>query len=470
MVNNQLSIVNCQVEEGLSIFDNPTIDTSYLVQKWQEARDRFLMWVLTRKGLEPENLRANTRKTYKVALDQFFDGLYDNYGMAVWPRIAQPWSITHQHIEAWRLTMGTQGKAVFEKRPSINSGCDGKMRSVEVGRAGISSASLALKLAALKEFFDFVKFKYELPFQPILHQALVDGEMLFLSESGRQVTLWAAAASNPFDPQRVERPRVTPYGRAVEPTTAEVAAIFNQINLETVHGKRDYALLLAFYSTACRASEILNLKWSDLQETNGDHFTFSFRGKSGKIDQVALDREAYGAMVIYLQAAGRYPPEPDDYIFTPLSEKHKNLPWYQPGHELDRNRPLDHDTAAQILKRYARLAGVDSARAHLHGLRHAATQETIEAMERQTGAVDVLELKRLLRHSNLNTTQIYAERKRRVEDPYASARIAAVRPSGVKPKRAKAVPEQQLPLETAEETIARLQAEIERLKRSGARG
>lgn len=456
---SQLSIVNCQAEAGLSIFDNPAVDTSYLSQKWQEARDRFLMWVLTRKGLEPENLRVNTRKTYKVALDQFFDGLYDSYGMAVWPRIAQPWAITHQHIEAWRLTMGTQGKAVFERRE-----LDGKFRPVEVGRAGISSASLALKLAALKEFFDFVKFKYELPFQPILHQALVDGEMLFLSESGRQVTLWSAAASNPFDPQRVERPRVTPYGRAIEPTTAEVAAIFNQINLESAHGKRDYALLLAIYSTACRASEILNLKWGDLQETNGAHFTFSFRGKSGKIDRVALDREVYGAIVIYLQAAGRYPLEPDDYIFSPLSEKHKNLPWYQPGHELDGNRPLDHDTAAQILKKYARLAGVEPARAHLHGLRHAATQETIEAMDRQTGSVDVLELKRLLRHSNLNTTQIYAERKRRVEDPYASARIAAVRPSGVKPRRAKAVAVEQMPLETPEEKIARLEAEIARLR------
>lgn len=456
IANSQLLVIE---PVGLSIFDNPTVDTSYLVQKWQEARDRFLTWVLTRKGLEPENLRVNTRKTYKVALDQFFDGLYDSYGMAVWPRIAQPWSITHQHIEAWRLTMGMQGKPVFEKRL-----VEGKMRTVEAGRAGISSASLALKLAALKEFFDFVKFKYELPFQPVLHQALVDGEMLFLSESGRQVTLWAAAAGNPFDPQRVERPRVTPYGRSIEPTTAEVAAIFNQINLDTVHGKRDYALLLAFYSTACRASEVLNLKWGDLQATNAGHFTFSFRGKSGKIDQVALDREVYGAIASYLQAAGRWPLDPDDFVFAPLSEKHKNLPWYQPGHELDGNRPLDHDTAAQILKKYARLARVEPARAHLHGLRHAATQETIEAMERQAGAVDVLELKRLLRHSNLNTTQIYAERKRRVEDPYASARINAVRPSGVKQRRAKAIPAEQLPLETAEEKIARLEAEVRELK------
>lgn len=458
MLNLQVVV---QGETDLSIFDNPAVDTSYLSQKWQEARDRFLTWVLTRKGLEPENLRVNTRKTYQVALNQFFDGLYDSYGMAIWPRIAQPWAITHQHIEAWRLTMGMQGKPVFERRE-----VQGKMRSVEVGRTGISSASLALKLAALKEFFDFVKFRYELPLQPILHQALADGEMLFVSESGRQVTLWSATASNPFDPNRVERPRVTPYGRSVEPTTAEVAAIFNQINLDSVHGKRDYALLLAFYSTACRASEILRLKWGDLQETNQGHFTFSFRGKSGKIDRVALQREVHGAILVYLQAAGRYPLDANAYVFTPLGEKHKNLPWYRAEHELEANRPLDSDTAAQILKRYARLAGVDPVRAHLHGLRHAATQQTIETMEAQTGAVDVLELKRLLRHSNLNTTQIYAERKRRVDDPYAEARIAAVRPNGVKPRRAKLAPAAQMVLiETPEEKIARLEAEISKLKR-----
>jgi hypothetical protein len=101
----------------------------------------------------------------------------------------------------------------------------------------------------------------------------------------------------------------------------------------------------------------------------------------------------------------------------------------------------------------------------LHGLRHAATQQTIDAMEQQTGSVDVLELKRLLRHSNLNTTQIYADRKRRTNDPYAEARIDAVRPNGVKPRRVKAVSEQQLPLiETSEEKIARLEAEIAKLR------
>lgn len=455
-----LDLIVVQQESDLSIFDNPTVDTSYLVQKWQEARDRFLTWVLTRRGLEPDNLRVNTRKTYQVALNQFFDGLYDSYGMAVWPRIAQPWAITHTHIEAWRMVMGTQGKPVFERRL-----VEGKPRSVETGRTGISPASLALKLAALKEFFDFVKFRYELAFQPVLHQALVDGEMLFLSESGRQVALWSPAASNPFDPNRVERPKVTPYGRSVEPTTAEVAAIFNQINLESAAGKRDYALLLAIYSTACRASEILNLRWGDLQETNQGNYVFSFRGKSGKVDQVAMQREVVTVIVAYLQATGRYPLAPDEYVFIPLSNKYKNLPWYQEGHELDANRPLDHDTAAQILKKYARLAGVDPAKAHLHGLRHAAALQTVEAMEAQSGAADALELKRLLRHSNLNTTQIYIDRKGRVSDPWAESRIAAVRPNGVKPKRAKPAAAEQIPLiETPEEKITRLEAEIKRLK------
>jgi integrase len=451
-----------------SIFMEPVeaIDTSYLTQQWQMARDRFLFYVLTRRGMEPEALRHNTRKAYATALSQFFDGVYDSYGVDVWRRIARPWEITKEHVERWRVTLAVSGKPVMGK---VKVEGQEKEQWREVGRAGISSSSLNLKLAALKEFFDFIQFKFDIPLRQTLHEPFLSGRppMLFMADSGRHVTLWSAGAQNPFNSKAIERPQVSPYGKSTEPETVELAAIFNQINLETLTGKRDYAFLMALYSTACRFSEIANLKWGDLQSSGvKGNYTFRFRGKSGKIDQVELQREVYDDLVIYLKAAKRWETiGPDDFVFTPLFPERVNRPPGTRDKVILANMPISHDTATNILKKHARRVGIDLKKAHLHGLRHTATLQTIDDMERSQGGVDVMALKRLLRHSNLNTTQIYADKMKGADDPWAAARIGAVRPNGVKRSgRRKPVPVEQLSL-SSEQELERLRAEVARLKK-----
>lgn len=467
--NLELVVYEDQETALRSIFEDPVVDTSYLVQQWQAARDRFLFYILTKEGMEAENLRHNTKKAYGVALAQFFDGLYDSYGIALWPRIQQPWAITKGHVQRWRLILGLQGKPVYGK---VEDPQTGKLKKAEVDRTGLASSSINLKLAALKEFFDFLQHDYELPYQPFLHNPFLqaDPPILFEAESDRHVVLWDPGAYNPFNSKSIKRAKVDPYSRSTEPTMDELARIFDQINLDAVGGKRDYALLLAIYATACRASEILNLKWGDLQPTAEGSYMFSFRGKSGKTDRVEMAKEVYDNIVLYLQAAGRLEGiGEDDYVFTRLGDSYKRLPVFK-GVDLDPNTPISHDTASGILKKYARRAGVDKKKAHLHALRHAATTQTRIDMEKELGAVDLLTIKHLLRHSNLNTTQIYVDKRPvAANDPWAKSRIDAVRPKAVKRRRKKAVPPQQLPLEAANpagqaEEIARLRAEVERLK------
>ena len=453
-----------------TVLDQP-VDDSLLESQWSRARERYLQYVLKRKGTNPDELRHNTMRAYEIAISQFFEGVFDSYGVRLTPEV-KPWLVTPGFVREWQAFMAQAGKPVFETRKVEIDGKTVKRR-VEVGRAGLSATSVNLKLAALQGLYDFVQHKFEIPYYPPVHDPLLESDppLAQITESRRHVRLWDINRRNPFNPKAIERTPVSQFGRSVDPTTAEVKRIFSQINLASTYGKRDYALLLAIFSTACRISEILQLKWGDLEPANKGHYVFRFRGKDGELNQVPLEAEAHAAIEAYLEAAGRLEAiGPDDYVFTALDpSRHTRLPEHRAKANLNPGQaPLAYDTARQILRKYAKHAGVDLRKAHLHGLRHAATLQTMEDMEEKQGAVDVTKLKDLLRHKNLNTTQVYMQHKKPPEDPWAKSRIAAVRPRGSRPRRPKAAPAAQIPLEAAispeQAEIARLKAEIARLK------
>lgn len=469
--NNELMTVETvPAVRAASILAQP-VDDSLLDSQWNRARERYLRHLLTRKGAEAAEQRANTVRAYRTALAQFFEGVFDSYGVRLTPSI-KPWLVTPGFVRGWQAFMAEAGKPVFETRTVEIDGHPRRQR-VETGRAGLAKSSVNLKLAALQGFYQFVQHQFEIPYHPPVHDPLLASEppLAELTESRRQVRLWALARRNPFSAEAVERAPVDPYGRSKDPTTAEVRRIFSQINLDCPYGRRDYALLLAVFATAGRISEILGLRWGDLEPVGQGHYVFKFRGKDGKINQVRLEAEVYAAIESYLAAAGRLETmQAGEYVFTALDAgrytrlpEHRGKPELKPGEQA-----LSYDTARRILRKYAQHAGVDLSKAHLHGLRHAATVQTMEAMEQATGAVDVAGLQKLLRHKNLNTTQIYMERKRKPEDRWAQSRIEAVRPNGGRPRRVKAAPAAQLPLEAAvsaeQAEIARLRAEVERLQ------
>lgn len=451
MTESQLLVINHPTTAVDSIF-NHTVDESYLVDQWRAARERYLHYVLTRKGADKEERRTNTVQAYRTALAQFFDGVYDSHGVQLTPRV-RPWEVTASFVDDWKTFMSQAGKPFFEKQPGGSR--------LETSRTGMARSSINQKLAAVKGFYDYVQHKYDIPYQPLLHDQFLqaDPPLLWFAETKRHVTLWSPARHNPADAKKIERFNVSAYDRSVDMSIEEVRRLFNQINLTCVYGLRDYALLLALYSTACRISEILNLKWGDLQPTPKGHYVFRFRGKSGKMDEVAMEPETYDAIVAYLDAAGLLDDlDADSYIFTALDPgRITRLGLAAP----DQPKPIAYTTAMRILKKYARHAHIDEEKAHPHALRHAATQQTMQTMEDKNGTVDVLALQKILRHANLNTTQVYAKKKKKAEDPWAKARIEAVRPTSPRPRRPKSPPPAQIPLEAA---ISEEQAEIAQLK------
>lgn len=426
-----------QQNTGLSLFDAP-VDERWLQREWGKARERFLFHILTRKGMDAENLRHNTQENYRVAINQFFDGMYDASGIVLWPMI-DPWRVTPALVGEYVQIMGLVGKSVRTHGPN----------GPEVGRAGLAASTIDLKLAGLKLFYDYVQNQHEIPYNPTAHDGFIQAEMLFLTENKRSVILWSPAWRNPFDAKAVERLPVAPFGKAVYPTTEEFKNILSCINTLTVTGKRDYALLVTLYSTACRASEVLNLKWGDLQEKPNGNFTFRFRGKNGKINEVEMQRRTFFIIQQYLQAAGRLETmQATDFIFTALDgERVRRLPGGK-DRELVENQPISNSLANRIFKKYGRVAGVDKKKCHLHGMRHARANQTAEDMAQKTGAIDVVQISKMLRHSNLGVTQTYIDSvMKKAEDPWAGAALDAVLPTGERRARKRKAAAEQLPLD-----------------------
>lgn len=444
------------VEEDRQLIFNAPVDTGQITRAWEQARSRYLHYIYTRHGTEVRNLRPNTRQAYETALSQFFDGMKTQASnpqdtKIIWPMVSY-WQVNIGLAQAWKDILASAGKPLY----GLVNG-----QRAEIGRAGLSAASIKLKLAALKGFYDFVSNVYQVPYNPHLHDPYIQDNLLFLSEDGRSVLLWNPQWRNPFNSKAIRRGDSAK--KPVYLSTTEVERILARINTRTVSGKRDFALFMALWSTACRSSEILSLKWGDLAESANGNFVFSFRGKSGKVESVELDRRVWQWICVYLEATGRLEEMgPDDYIFTALDPE--RVQRIKPDLSVETNRPLSNKTANGIMKKYARRAGVEVSKAHLHALRHGRARHTLLEMKAKNGSPDIGAINRLLRHASLDMTDHYTRMMDEPEDQWAEGAILAVIPRGDRRNgRPKAMPEQ-LPLEPPAMEITRLRAEVERLK------
>jgi integrase len=159
----------------------------------------------------------------------------------------------------------------------------------------------------------------------------------------------------------------------------------------SVVGKRDYALLLFYFLTGLRRSEVIGLRGHDL-ETKEGALVIKYRRKGGKfVAREVADPSAGEALVEYLEASGRRNVLGSE---RPLWTRHDRAG--KPG------APLTARAFVENLKAYAREAGL--AHIHLHQTRH--TYARIVAEE--TGSF--LEAQEALDHENPATTRVYVQR------------------------------------------------------------
>ncbi|MET0648219.1 MAG: tyrosine-type recombinase/integrase [Pyrinomonadaceae bacterium] len=176
----------------------------------------------------------------------------------------------------------------------------------------------------------------------------------------------------------------------------------------SVVGKRDYALLLFYFLTGLRRSEVIGLRGKDL-EVNEGALIIKYRRKGGKFTaREVSEPAALDGLKNYLTAAGR-----SNVLGTerPLWTRHDRAG--VPG------APLTSRAFVENLKAYAKEAGL--AHIHLHQTRH--TYARIVAEE--TGSF--IEAQEALDHENQATTRVYVQRITVKKDRHGSKVSARIR-------------------------------------------
>ena len=145
-------------------------------------------------------------------------------------------------------------------------------------------------------------------------------------------------------------------------------------------------IIQALYSSGLRVSELVRLKWSDLELD--DKIAWVRSGKGGKDRMVILSE--------LLVKTFKQIPKTSEYIF--------------PG----KNGPLTTKNIQKIVRLAAKKAKINK-KVTPHTLRHSFATHLLEAGN------DIRVIQELLGHSNLQTTQIYthisSEHKKKVKSP-----------------------------------------------------
>lgn len=147
---------------------------------------------------------------------------------------------------------------------------------------------------------------------------------------------------------------------------------------------RDWAILETLYSTGCRASEICDLRNRDLDLQNG---TAKVIGKGRKERIVFINSRAKRAIFLYAQTKGVEENHPQAYLFLSISNA------IEP-------EGIDRTDLCNVVKKYARIIGIKK-RVYPHIFRHSFATHLLE------NGAGIMEIKEMLGHSCVSTTQIY---------------------------------------------------------------
>ena len=147
---------------------------------------------------------------------------------------------------------------------------------------------------------------------------------------------------------------------------------------------RDYCIVTFFLNCGMRLSELVSIDYNRIMFTD-DTATITITGKGNKQRTVYLNRACIAALNAYMKVRPRDDVRDRYALF--LS---------------NRRTRISPKTVQYLVDHYLELAGLGGQGFSVHKLRH-----TAATLMYQTGEVDLLELKEILGHENLNTTQIY---------------------------------------------------------------
>ena len=189
-------------------------------------------------------------------------------------------------------------------------------------------------------------------------------------------------------------------------TVDQARELLSKIPRETLGDKRDYALVNLLLRTALRTIEAVRANVGDIRQKGGEGILkIQGKGRDEKDEEVLLTPEVLEPLRDYL--AHRGPVRDEDPLFASLSDR-------------NRGGRLTTRSVSRIVKTRLRKIGLDDRRISAHSLRHTAITLSL------LGGATLQEARLLGRHSDINTTLIYAHNIERFSHRAAERRISEV--------------------------------------------
>ena len=170
-------------------------------------------------------------------------------------------------------------------------------------------------------------------------------------------------------------------------TEEEAQAILRVPDRRTLHGKRDYVILLTLLTTGLRKAEICSLKVEDLK-TYRNQAVIDVIGKGRKFRRIPLHGDTLVAIQDYLKADGNGI-EPTHPLFQTLG---KHGPYQE--------RDLTPKAIDCLIRAVARKALIQK-RIHPHVMRHTFATTLLD------NGNDLRTVQALMGHSHIRTTERY---------------------------------------------------------------
>jgi site-specific recombinase XerD len=154
---------------------------------------------------------------------------------------------------------------------------------------------------------------------------------------------------------------------------------------------RNY-FLFSFYCAGIRISDLIQLKWSNIENKGHEYRLLYTMSKNGKLQNIKLSDKAKRIVMLYKNETTK----PDNFLFPIL----KNNVDYKDGKHLLNQISSKNAMINKYLKSLASKAKI-STNISFHVARH-----TFSDLARQKG-YDIYKIKELLKHSNIKETEGY---------------------------------------------------------------
>lgn len=179
------------------------------------------------------------------------------------------------------------------------------------------------------------------------------------------------------------------------PTVTQVKDMLAEIDVSTLRGKRDFAMINLMARTGLRTIEMIRANIEDMKQEGGDALLFiQGKGRDSKDEFVLLTDGSLKPILAYLKT--RKKADPTEPLFTSLSDRNKG-------------QRLTTKTVRSMAKEAYRSIGIDRAKLSAHSLRHFFATQSLKA------GAPLIQVKDAMRHSSIETTQRYLHNLDRIE-------------------------------------------------------